>query len=157
MAPAQAEDAADYPSRKIRMLSALRGRRRRRLIGRFGAKEASASARPSSSKTAPVRPVIIGTQRSRPAAADGHTITIGGMTMHVLAPAVYPSLPDDPIRQILRDHRPHRKSSISLVVTNDFGASDVGGIRPRLAKSGPTIQYCTWGVGSTGQFRGEIR
>jgi tripartite-type tricarboxylate transporter receptor subunit TctC len=44
----------------------------------------------------------IGAQLAATSPPDGYTITIGGMTTHVLAPAVYPNLPYDPIRDSLR-------------------------------------------------------
>ena len=96
----------------------------------------------------------IGTQLVAAAAADGYTITIGGMTTHVLAPAIYPNLPYDPIKDFTTIGR-IGTSSILLVATNDFAANDLRGLI-ELAKTGQPIQYGSWGVGSTGHFCGEI-
>jgi tripartite-type tricarboxylate transporter receptor subunit TctC len=87
-------------------------------------------------------------------ANDGYTITVGGMTTHVLAPAIYPKLPYDSIKDFTTIGR-IGTSSIMLVATKDFAANDIKGLIA-LSKKGEPIQYGSWGVGSTGQFCAEI-
>ncbi|MBY0432115.1 MAG: tripartite tricarboxylate transporter substrate binding protein, partial [Rhodospirillales bacterium] len=96
----------------------------------------------------------LGTKMVATAANDGYTITLGGMTTHVLAPAIYPKLPYDPIKDFTTIGRVGT-SSIMLVATKNFAANDVKGL-VALAKKGEPIQYGSWGVGSTGQFCAEI-
>jgi tripartite-type tricarboxylate transporter receptor subunit TctC len=153
MASAQAED--DYPSKKIRMLLPYAAGGGGDVIGRLLADRMGKRLGQTifiENRTGAAG--TIGTQQVAAAAADGYTITIGGMTTHVLAPAVYPSLAYDPIKDFTTLGR-IGTSSILLVATNDFAASDIAGLT-KLAKSGAPIQYGTWGVGSTGQFCGEI-
>ena len=76
------------------------------------------------------------------------------MTTHVLAPAVYPNLPYDPIKDFTTIGR-IGTSSILVVATNDFAANDLRGLA-EMSKKGDPIQYGSWGVGSTGHFCGEI-
>jgi tripartite-type tricarboxylate transporter receptor subunit TctC len=85
---------------------------------------------------------------------DGYTITVGGMTTHVLAPAIYPKLPYDPIKDFTTIGRVGT-SSIMLVATRNFAANDIKDL-VALAKKGEPVQYGSWGVGSTGQFCAEI-
>ena len=76
------------------------------------------------------------------------------MTTHVLAPAVYPNLPYDPIKDFTTIGR-IGTSSILFIATKDFAANDLRGLT-ELSKKGEPIQYGSWGVGSTGHFCGEI-
>jgi len=72
----------------------------------------------------------------------------------VLAPAVYPNLPYDPIKDFTTIGR-IGTSSILVVATNDFAANDLRGLA-EMSRKGAPIQYGSWGVGSTGHFCGEI-
>jgi tripartite-type tricarboxylate transporter receptor subunit TctC len=96
----------------------------------------------------------IGTQQAATSPADGYTIMIGGMTTHVLAPAVYPNLPYDPIKDFTTIGR-IGTSAILLVATPDFAANDLHALA-EMSKKGEPVQYGSWGVGSTGHFCGEI-
>src|SRR6266508_2410752 len=132
----QAEDATDYPSKKIKMLLPFGAGGGGDVLGRLLADRMGnrlgqtiyVENRTGAAGT-------IGAQQAATSPPDGYTITIGGMTTHVLAPAVYPNLPYDP--------------------TKDFAAGDLRGLT-ELSKKGEPIQYGSWGVGSTGHFCGEI-
>src|SRR3569833_1154064 len=58
----------------------------------------------------------LGTQMVATSPNDGYTITVGGMTTHVLAPAIYPKLSYDPIKDFTTIGRVGT-SSIMLVAT----------------------------------------
>src|SRR6266850_304817 len=95
---AQAEDAADYPSKKIKMLLPFGAGGGGDVLGRLLADRMGKRLGQTifiENRTGAAG--TIGAQQAATAAADGYTITIGGMTTHVLAPAVYPNLPYDPI------------------------------------------------------------
>jgi tripartite-type tricarboxylate transporter receptor subunit TctC len=96
----------------------------------------------------------IGAQQAATSPPDGYTITIGGMTTHVLAPASYVSLPYDAIKDFTTIGR-IGTSSILLVATSDFPANDLRELT-EMSKKGDPLQYGSWGVGSTGHFCGEI-
>ena len=96
---ARAEDAADYPSKKIKMLlpfgagggGDVLGRLLADRMGKRLGQTIYVENRTGAAGT-------IGAQQAATSPPDGYTITIGGMTTHVLAPAVYPNLPYDPIK-----------------------------------------------------------
>lgn len=97
--PARAEDAADYPSRKIRMLLPFAAGGGGDVIGRLLADKMGKRLGQTifiENRTGAAG--TIGAQQAATSPPDGYTITIGGMTTHVLAPASYVSLPYDPIK-----------------------------------------------------------
>jgi tripartite-type tricarboxylate transporter receptor subunit TctC len=152
---ARAENATDYPSKKIKMLlpfgagggGDVLGRLLADRIGNRLGQTIYVENRTGAAGT-------IGAQQAATSPPDGYTITIGGMTTHVLAPAVYSNLPYDPIKDFTTIGR-IGTSSILLIATKDFAANDVRGLA-ELSKKGEPIQYGSWGVGSTGHFCGEI-
>lgn len=153
--PARAEDATDYPSRKIRMLLPFAAGGGGDVIGRLLADKMGKRLGQTifiENRTGAAG--TIGAQAAATSPPDGYTITIGGMTTHVLAPASYVSLPYDPIKDFTTIGR-IGTSSILLVATNDFAANDLRGLI-ELSKKGDPILYGSWGVGSTGHFCGEI-
>ena len=154
-APAAAEDPASYPTRKIRMLLPYAAGGGGDVVGRLLADSMGKALGQSiyvENHTGAAG--TLGTKMVATSANDGYTITLGGMTTHVLAPAIYPKLPYDPIKDFTTIGRVGT-SSIMLVATKNFAANDVKGL-VALAKKGEPIQYGSWGVGSTGQFCAEI-
>ncbi|MEO8316706.1 MAG: tripartite tricarboxylate transporter substrate binding protein [Bradyrhizobium sp.] len=153
--PARAEDAADYPSRKIKMLLPFAAGGGGDVIGRLLADKMGKRLGQTifiENRTGAAG--TIGAQQAATSPPDGYTITIGGMTTHVLAPASYVSLPYDPIKDFTTIGR-IGTSSILLVSTTDFPANDLRGLT-EMSKKGDPILYGSWGVGSTGHFCGEI-
>src|ERR1700712_1876946 len=153
--PARAEDAADYPSRKIRMLLPFAAGGGGDVIGRLLADKMGKRLGQTifiENRTGAAG--TIGAQQAATSPPDGYTITIGGMTTHVLAPASYASLPYDAIKDFATIGR-IGTSSILLVATNDFAANDLRELTD-MSKKGDPVLYGSWGVGSTGHFCGEI-
>ncbi|WP_246510099.1 Bug family tripartite tricarboxylate transporter substrate binding protein [Bradyrhizobium glycinis] len=152
---ARAEDPAAYPTRKIRMLLPYAAGGGGDVVGRLLADRMGKTLGQSIyTENHTGAAGTIGTQMVATSANDGYTITVGGMTTHVLAPAIYPRLPYDPIKDFTTIGRVG-VSSIMLVATKDFAANDIKGLIA-LAKKGEPIHYGSWGVGSTGQFCAEI-
>ena len=153
--PARSEDPADYPSRKIRMLLPFSAGGGGDVLGRLLADNMGKRLGQTifiENRTGAAG--TIGTQQVATSPPDGYTITIGGMTTHVLAPATYTSLPYDPVKDFTTIGR-IGNSSIVLVATKEFPASDLKSLIA-LAKKGEPVQYGSWGVGSTGHFCGAI-
>jgi tripartite-type tricarboxylate transporter receptor subunit TctC len=89
------------------------------------------------------------------AAPDGYTIGIGGATTHVLLPASNPKLAYDSVK----DFAPIGQvgtASILLIATNDYPANNVKELVALSKKSPGSVQYASWGIGSTGHFCGEL-
>jgi tripartite-type tricarboxylate transporter receptor subunit TctC len=152
---ARAEDANDYPSRKIKMLLPFAAGGGGDVLGRLLADRMGKRLGQTiyvENRTGAAG--TIGAQQAATSPADGYTIMIGGMTTHVLAPAVYPNLPYDPIKDFTTIGR-IGTSGILLVATPDFAANDLHALA-EMSKKGEPVQYGTWGVGSTGHFCGEI-
>ena len=86
---------------------------------------------------------------------DGYTLLFGGFTSHVLLAAVRPNLSYDPAK----DFDPVGQigtASILLIATNDFPANNLKEFIAQAKKAPDSIQYASWGVGSTGHFCGEL-
>lgn len=153
--PTRAEDASGYPSKKIKMLLPFAAGGGGDVLGRLLADRMGhrlgqtiyVENRTGAAGT-------IGAQQAATSPPDGYTLTIGGMTTHVLAPAVYPNLPYDPIKDFTTIGR-IGTSSILLIAAKDFAANNLRELT-ELSKQGEPIQYGSWGVGSTGHFCGEI-
>src|SRR6185312_6903706 len=123
---ARAEDATDYPSKKIKMLlpfgagggGDVLGRLLADRMGKRLGQTIYVENRTGAAGT-------IGAQQAATSPPDGYTITIGGIGT----------------------------SSILVVAANDFSANDLRGLA-ELSRKGDPIQYGSWGVGSTGHFCG---
>ena len=87
----RAEDATDYPSRKIKMLLPFGAGGGGDVLGRLLAdKMGNRLGQTIYVENRTGAAGTIGAQQAATSPPDGYTITIGGMTTHVLAPAVYP-------------------------------------------------------------------
>jgi tripartite-type tricarboxylate transporter receptor subunit TctC len=152
---AGAEDVAGYPSKKIKMLLPFAAGGGGDVLGRLLAdKMGNRLGQTIYVENRTGAAGTIGAQQAATSPPDGYTITIGGMTTHVLAPAVYPNLSYDPIKDFTTIGR-IGTSSILLIATREFPANNVQELIA-LSKKGDPIQYGSWGVGSTGHFCGEI-
>ena len=153
---AQAPAAADYPSRPIKMLLPFSAGGGGDALGRLLADHMGKRLKQTvvvENKSGAAG--TLGTHAVAMAPADGYTFTIGGMTTHLLAPATYTKLPYDPIKDFSVVGR-IGNSSILLVASKDFPANDLKEYIA-LAKAKPgSIQYGTWGLGSTGHFCAEV-
>ncbi|MGY4330122.1 tripartite-type tricarboxylate transporter receptor subunit TctC [Bradyrhizobium sp. LB7.2] len=126
--PARAEDPAAYPTHKIRMLLPYAAGGGGDVIGRLlGDKMGKTLGQSVYIENHTGAAGTLGTQMVAASANDGYTITVGGMTTHVLAPAIYPKLPYDSIKDFTTIGR-IGTSSIMLVATKDFAANDIKGL-----------------------------
>jgi tripartite-type tricarboxylate transporter receptor subunit TctC len=153
---ASAQAPADYPSKPIRFV----------LISAPGS-GGDALGRMLADKMAPIlkgnfvmdnKPGAggaIATDMVAKAPPDGYTIGIGGATTHVLLPASNPKLPYNSVK----DFAPIGQvgtASILLIATNDFPASNARELIALAKKQPGSVQYASWGQGSTGHFCGEL-
>ncbi|MGJ7530181.1 Bug family tripartite tricarboxylate transporter substrate binding protein [Variovorax sp. GB1P17] len=155
-AQAQAQAAGDYPSKPIRMILPFAAGGGGDLLGRLLGEQMGKRLKQSIFVENKVGAAgTLGTHMVAMAPADGYTIMIGGMTTHVLAPATYSKLPYDPVKDFSVIGR-IGNSSILVLATNDFPASNLKEFIA-LAKAKPgSVQYGSWGIGSTGHFCGEV-
>jgi tripartite-type tricarboxylate transporter receptor subunit TctC len=148
--------ANDYPDRPIRMLLPFGAGGGGDTLGRLLAERMG--KRLGQTIVVENKPGAGGTLGAGVAAQqppDGYSISIGGMTTHTLAPSIYAKLPYDPIKSFVTVGR-IGTSAILMVATNDFPANNLKEFIA-LAKDKPqTIQYASWGIGSTGHFCAEV-
>lgn len=153
---APAVQAEDYPDRPIRMLLPFSAGGGGDALGRILAERFSETLKqPVIVENRPGAGGTIGTRAVAQSAADGYTITIGGMSTHVLSPAVYKTLPYDPIKDFT-SLGAIGTSSILVIAANDFPANDIASLKALSASRNTPIQYASWGIGSTGHFCGEV-
>jgi tripartite-type tricarboxylate transporter receptor subunit TctC len=147
---------SDYPTRTIRMLLPFAAGGGGDTLGRLLAERMG--KRLGQAIIVENKPGAGGTLGAAVAAQqppDGYSISIGGMTTHTLAPSIYAKLPYDPIKSFVTVGR-IGTSAILMVATNDFPANNLKEFIA-LAKAKPlSIQYASWGLGSTGHFCAEV-
>jgi len=98
---------------------------------------------------------LIGTEAAAKAPGDGYTILLSSIVTHALAPALYPKVPYDPIK----DFVPITILAVAptvLVVNRDSPAKSVGELIA-LAKANPgKYTFASGGNGTTPHISGEI-
>jgi len=146
---------ADYPSKPVHLLLPFSAGGGGDVLGRILADRMGKRLnQPFVVDNKPGAAGTIGTHTVATSPADGYTITIGGMSTHTLAPATYPKLPYDPLKDFATIGR-IGTSAIVMVAAKDFPANDIREF-VALAKAKPGVQYASWGPGSTGHFCGEV-
>jgi len=146
---------ADYPSKPVHLLLPFSAGGGGDVLGRILADRMGKRLnQPFVVDNKPGAAGTIGTHTVATSPADGYTITIGGMSTHTLAPATYPKLPYDPLKDFATIGR-IGTSAIVMVAAKDFPANDIKEF-VALAKAKPGVQYASWGPGSTGHFCGEV-
>lgn len=151
-----AAHADGYPDHPIRMLLPFSAGGGGDTLGRILAERfATELKQPVIVENKPGAGGTIGIASAARSAPDGYTITIGGMTTHVLAPAVYKSLPYDPIKSFI-SLGAIGNSAIMVIAANDFPANNVAELRKLSTSRKASVQYGSWGIGSTGHFCGEV-
>ena len=153
--PLAAQVAADYPSKPIRMVVPVAAGSGGDALGRLLADHLGKRLK----QTVIVENKLgasgtVGAHAAAQSPADGYTILLGTQTTHVLAPAIFPRLPYDPVKDFSAVGR-IGTSSILMVATQDFPASNLAEFAS-IARAKPGTLYGTWGQGSTGHFCAEV-
>ena len=148
--------ADEYPSQPIRLLLPFSAGGGGDTLGRLLAKHFAAElGQPVVVENRPGAGGTIGTTAVARSPADGYTITIGGMTTHILSPSVYQNLQYDPSKDF-RSIGAIGTSAILVIANNDFPASNLAELKALAESQDNPVQYASWGMGSTGHFCGEI-
>lgn len=146
----------DYPNHPIRMLLPFAAGGGGDVLGRLlGERMGHRLGQTIIVDNRPGAAGTMGANDAAMAAPDGYNISLGGMSTHTLAPSIYAKLPYDPIKSFVTVGRVGT-SAILMVATNDYPANNLKEFIA-LAKAKPgTVQYASWGIGSTGHFCGEV-
>jgi len=98
---------------------------------------------------------LIGSEAAAKAAGDGYTLLLSSIVTHALAPALYPKIPYDP----LKDFVPITILAVAptvLIVNNDVPANSLTELTA-LAKASPAkYTFASGGNGTTPHIAGEI-
>lgn len=90
----------------------------------------------------------LGSARVAAAEPDGYTLLAGSMGSHVSAPALYPNLKYDSVRDFepigLTAHAP-----VAVVARKDFPAADLGAFVAHVKANGSKVQQAHGGVGAS--------
>lgn len=153
---AQAPAVADYPSRPIRFNLISAAGSGGDTLGRLLADKMAPIIKGTFViENKPGAGGAIATDMTAKSAPDGYTIGLGGATTHVLLPASNPKLPYNSVK----DFAPIGQvgtAAILMIATNDSPYNNVKELLA-YAKANPgTVQYASWGNGSTGHFCGEL-
>jgi tripartite-type tricarboxylate transporter receptor subunit TctC len=97
----------------------------------------------------------IATDMAAKSAPDGYTIAIGGATTLVLLPASNPKLPYNALKDFAYIGQVGT-AAIALMATNDVPANTLPELVALAKKTPGSLQYASWGIGSTGHFCGEL-
>ncbi len=148
--------ADKYPDRPIRMLLPFSAGGGGDILGRIIAEQfASQLGKPVVVENKPGAGGTIGIADVARAKPDGYTITIGGMTTHVLSPHVYTKIAYDPVKDFT-SLGVIGSSSIVMIANKDFPASNLADVKSLDDSRKEPLQYASWGRGSTGHFCGEV-
>lgn len=96
----------------------------------------------------------IGTAQVARTAPDGYTVVLGISATHAIAPAIFPKLPYDPLRDFVPIGRIAYGGNV-LVANPTFPANDVRTLIAVAKQPGADVAYGSWGQGSGGHLAGE--
>lgn len=97
----------------------------------------------------------LGTAAAARAAHDGYTLLMGSTTAMTIAPHLYAKLPYDPRRELVPVALVGRLPQV-LVVNPAVPAADFKSLVELLKKSGGTLDYATFGNGSSSHLTMEL-
>lgn len=146
----------DYPARPIKLLLPLSAGSGGDTIGRMLAESMAKKLNGSIYVDNRIGAGgTIGAAQVAKSPSDGYTITMGGMTSHIIAPAVYAKLPYDPVTDFSQIGRVGT-AGVVVVSALDFPAKNLKELVAKSKSLDKPLQYGTWGHGSTGHLCAEV-
>lgn len=97
----------------------------------------------------------VGTNRVAKAAPDGHTILMGTISTHAINPAVFKSMPHDPVKDFAPISLLALVPSV-LTVSNDFPANNVKELIAKLKAEPDKHAYASSGMATPQHLGGEL-
>ncbi|MGY8526016.1 Bug family tripartite tricarboxylate transporter substrate binding protein [Paracidovorax citrulli] len=96
----------------------------------------------------------IGSAQAARAQPDGYTLLLGISATHAIAPAIYPTLAYDPLRDFVPIARLLHGGNV-LVAGPGFTGRDLPALIAAAKRPGADLTYGSWGNGSGGHLAGE--
>ena len=156
MAASPLLQAQPWPSKPIRIIVPYPpGGGNDALARLFGQKLGERLGQPIVIDNKPGAGTLIGSEAAARSAGDGYTLLLSSITTHALAPALYPKVPYDAIR----DFVPITTLAIAptvLVVNKDFPAHSLADLVKVVKASPGKYSYASGGVGTSTHITGEI-
>lgn len=154
--PALAQSVAEWPSKPIRFILISAPGSGGDTLGRLLADRMAPMLKGSFvMDNKPGAGGAIATDMAAKSAPDGYTIAIGGATTLVLLPASNPKLPYNALKDFAYIGQVGT-AAIALMATNDVPANTLPELVALAKKTPGSLQYASWGIGSTGHFCGEL-
>jgi len=154
--PALAQSVAEWPSKPIRFILISAPGSGGDTLGRLLADRMAPLLKGSFvMDNKPGAGGAIATDMAAKSAPDGYTIAIGGATTLVLLPASNPKLPYNALKDFAYIGQVGT-AAIALMATNDVPANTLPELVALAKKTPGSLQYASWGIGSTGHFCGEL-
>lgn len=153
---AMAQDAGDFPRQPIRIVTGSSAGSGSDIVARYlGVKLTPLLGQPIIVENKPGAAGTIGTLYVAREKPDGYTLTVGGASTHMLSSALNPKLAYDPVKDFATIGQ-IGTAGILLIANKNFPGNNLKDI-VAMAKGKPeSVQYASWGNGSTGQFCGEV-
>lgn len=96
----------------------------------------------------------IGSAQVARSAPDGYTLVLGISATHAIAPAIFPKLPYDPLRDFVPVSRLFYGGNV-LIAGPGFTGRDLPALIAAAKRPGADLTYGSWGTGSGGHLAGE--
>ncbi|CAG2152351.1 Bug family tripartite tricarboxylate transporter substrate binding protein [Cupriavidus numazuensis] len=96
----------------------------------------------------------IGSAQVARSAPDGYTLVLGISATHAIAPAIFPKLPYDPVRDFVPIGRLFYGGNV-LIAGPAFKGRDLPALIAEAKRPGADLAYGSWGNGSGGHLAGE--
>jgi len=153
---AMAQDGSDFPRQPIRIVTGSSAGSGSDIVARYlGAKLTPLLGQPIVVENKPGAAGTLGTAYVAREKPDGYALTVGGASTHMLSAALNPKLSYDPVKDFATIGQ-IGTAGILLIAHKDFPGNSLKDI-VAMAKGKPeSVQYASWGNGSTGQFCGEV-
>lgn len=154
--PAMAQEATDFPKQPIRIVTGSSAGSGSDIVARYiGLKLTPLLGQTIIVENKPGAAGTLGTAYVAREKPDGYTLTVGGASTHMLSAALNPKLSYDPVKDFATIGQ-IGTAGILLIANKNFPGNSLKDI-VAMAKAKPgSLQYASWGNGSTGQFCGEV-
>lgn len=153
LAPAHAQQ---WPTKPIRLIVPYPpGGGNDNLARLFGQKIGERLGQPLVVDNRPGAGTLIGTELASKAPGDGYTLLLSSVTTHALAPALYPKVPYDAIKDFI----PITILGVAptvIVVNKDFPATTLQELIAECKRNPGKYAYASGGSGTTPHIAGEI-
>jgi tripartite-type tricarboxylate transporter receptor subunit TctC len=152
----QAANAADYPTRTVRVIVPYAAGGAADFLGRVFADQLSKHlGQPFVVENRAGGGGVVGTESVARAEPNGYTLVVSGFPSHIIAPGMNPNARYDALRDFTHIAYFGGPPNV-FVVHPSFGAKSFADFMTKVKSSAQPIEYVSPGVGTTGNMVGEL-